>query len=149
MSVVHSVQDLVRINTSRDYKGDATYNAHAFPCSNQRGNANEEAHSGQSSPATTGRTEREDDSTDEPANDATEAQATSENHSRAISIANRIADEIGMCLMAESPFDSADDLAEGRRMCRKRQGAKKFGRLLIGKIETPCSITGDICGDDT
>lgn len=50
--------------------------------------------------------------------------------------------------MAEGPFNGADNLLECGRVCGDGQSAEKFGRLLIGQVETAASFAGNICGDD-
>ncbi len=134
---------------SLEGKKEATYHTHALPRSNQGCNANEEANGGKGSPATPGRAECEDDCTDKASHNATDTQTTSEDDSWAVAIADCVADEIWMCLMAECPFNRADDLAECRRMCGDGQSTEKFGRLLVGEIETTRALTGHIRGDDT
>jgi hypothetical protein len=94
-----------------------TYHTHALPGSDQGCNADEEANSRKSSPATSSGAEGEDDCDEEAGKNATNTKTTSEDDPRPVAVADCVADEVGMCLVAESPFDGADNLFECRRMC--------------------------------
>ena len=132
-----------------EWREEVTYNAHALPCGNQGCNADEEANGGRGSPATASRTECEDDCAKEATNNATNTETTSKDNPRTIAIADCVADEIGMCLMAESPFDRIQNLTKRRRVCGDGQGTKEVRRLLVGEIKTTSPFAGYICGDDT
>lgn len=99
-----------------DRSGGYTYNAHALPCSNQGCNTNHETNSGQHSPATSGVTKSNQDGGYNSTNDASNTKTTSEDHARSIAVANSPTYEIGMCLVAERPFDSVYNTSESRRV---------------------------------
>jgi hypothetical protein len=93
-----------------------THHAHAFPTGDQGRNADEEANGREGPPATRGGAEGQDDSANETTDDTCHAETTSKSHSGTVAVADGVANEVWMGLMAERSFDRTQDLAECGRV---------------------------------
>lgn len=82
---------------SRDEK--KTYDTHALPSGNERGNTNHEANGRKDSPASTSVTESDEYGTDDTTKNAGNSKTTGENDTGPVAVANRPSNEIGVGLM--------------------------------------------------
>lgn len=76
-----------------------TYDTHALPGSNERGNTNHETNGRKDSPASTSMTESDEYGTDDTTKNAGNTKTTGENDTGSVAVANRPSDEVGMSLM--------------------------------------------------
>lgn len=117
--MVHSMENLgcdVTQLTEDERVHRETYHAHALPGANQRGNTNHEENCRQGPPATAGTAQCDQNGSDGTSDYTPNTEPTRKDHPRTISIANSPADEVGMSLMAETPFHCVEDAPEGRGM---------------------------------
>lgn len=151
--MVHAVQDLV---VSAQVQGEngraATYDAHALPSSYQGCNADHETNCRQDSPAPPSVAESDEDSGNDATNNAAEPEAASEDYSWTVAVANGPADEIGVSLVTERPFNGVYNTSERRRMCCICESVQKRSTFLGGQVELArspiryvnCNDTGNL-----
>lgn len=97
-------------------------NAHALPGSNEGGDTNEEADQGEDTPSAAGRTERDDNGSDQATDDTTNTKAPGKDNARSVAVANGPADKVRMGLAAKGPLDGSHDLTERRGVSGVLQG---------------------------
>jgi hypothetical protein len=88
-------------------------NTHALVSSNKRRSADDQPNGAQSAPPATDVTERNQQLGEDACENETDAETTCEDHSWAVTIADRPADEVGMELIAKGGFDFLGDVGEG------------------------------------
>lgn len=106
------------------------YDTHPFPSSDESCDTEHEADGGEHSPAPTSVAESDEDSGNNATNDAKNTEAASKDNTRAVSVANAPANEIGVCLMTERPFDGVNDVAECRGVGGVGQSVKEGGSFF-------------------
>lgn len=128
---------------------EQTYHTHPLPCRKKRRDTNEEAQESQCTPATVGSAQRDDNGVDDATNDATNTKTTSKHLSGRIAIADGPANEVGVSLVTQSPFDSCNDLAESRGMSRNRKSFQEVCPLSGSEIQHAVASVSDIDGNDS
>lgn len=76
-----------------------TYDTHALPGSNERGNTNHEANGRKNSPTSTSITESDEYGTDDTTKNAGNTKTPGENDTGPVAIANRPSNKVGVGLM--------------------------------------------------
>jgi len=109
-------------------------NAHTLPGRDERSNTDEPAEEWQHTPSSASMAERNEEVSEEASDDTADTQATSEDHTRTVAIANRPADEVGMSLSAKRVLHSLDDGAEGSRVGGGLQSAQNRLTVAAGKV---------------
>lgn len=127
--MVHAVQDLV-CQPKSHVDSITTYHTHALPSRKQGGNTNEESEEGERPPATVCGAEGDYNGINNAAHYSAHSKSASECLSRWVTIADCPADEVGMGLVAEGPFNRGNDIPECGRMSGNRECLEKHGFLL-------------------
>lgn len=127
----------------------ATYHTHALPCGNESRHADEEADEGENTPTSPSTAEGDEDRSNEAADDATDAKATSKDNSRPVAVANGPSDEVGMSLAPQGVLDGGQHVAESGGVCGVLQGMEKSSPLLGRQIQLARTVLGDIDADDS
>jgi len=103
--MVHAVQD----------------NTHALPGGDERSDTDEPAKERKNAPAATSGRKSDDDVGNETGDYAKDTETTSKNNTRAVTVADGPADEVGVSLLAERELYSGDYITEGRWVSRVLQ----------------------------
>jgi hypothetical protein len=90
--------------------------AHALPSRDERGDAEKKSDDGEHAPCSASAAEGNDGGSHDTSNDATNAETTSKDDARTVAVTDGPANEVGVSLEAEGPFNCLDDVAESRRV---------------------------------
>jgi hypothetical protein len=90
----------------------AAYNTHSLPTSEHSSHANNQRKCCQSSPAPVGMAESDDNCVDNAYEDSSDANDVCKCLTWRIAVADSPSDEVGMCLMAKTAFNSPDNISE-------------------------------------
>lgn len=126
-----------------------SYHTHALPGGKQGGDADEQTEKRERPPPTIRRAEGDDDAVHDAGDDAGDTQAAGKGLSGLVAVADGPADEVGVGLVPERPFDGGNDVAERRRVRGDGEGLQEHGLFLGREIEQSRSPVGDVDGDDS
>ena len=124
-----------------------THHTHALPGSDQGRDTDHEPNGRYHPPAPTGTTEGEQDHRDETSGNPSDPKSASEDHAGPIAVADAPADEVGMSLVTQRPFNGMDDIAESRGVCGVGQRLQQSDTLLGRQVQLPGPVLGDVGGD--
>ena len=124
------------------------YHAHTFYGGNESGNANEQQRKSQGTPTSVDTRQCDEKSDEKTTNNPANAKTTSKDHTRTIAVADSPAYEIGMCLATQGPFDSGENVAEGRRMGCVFKSMEERIAFLGREVQLTRSAVDDVNGDD-
>lgn len=124
-------------------------NAHSFPSSDQGRDTDHETDERQNTPGTASTTEGYEQGSGETTDDTGDAETTREDNTRAVAVADRPPDEVGMGLAPKRPLNCGNDVVERRRVGGILKSVKQGVALFGGKIELTAASIGDVNGNDT
>ena len=125
-----------------------TYNAHALPCGDEGGDTQGKREQSNNTPGAARFAQAQKDTKNKAGDDEKDAETTSEDDTRAIAITNCPADEIRMRLIAESPFNVLDNLAEGGRMGGQFQRMEGRRNVAGRQVQLARRFVGKVNGND-
>ena len=123
--------------------------AHALPGGDESGDADEPAKEGKNTPSPASGRKSDDEIRDETGGDGEDTQATGEDDTGSVAVADGPADEVRVSLSAQGVLDGCDDGAKGGRVSRVLQCVEKSLLLTRRQVELARRVVGDVDGDDT
>lgn len=123
-------------------------NAHTLPGSYEGGNADDKAKETHDPPSTTCAAQGKDDACEKTSNDATNTQSAGEDNTRAVAVADRPTDEVGVSLATQRPLNGGDHVLECRWVSGVLQSVQQSSTLLRRKVELAGAAISDVDRDD-
>jgi len=122
---------------------------HAFPGSDECGDAKKEQWEGECTPAAIDAGECDEKANDDSTDDARNAEDARKEDAWRIAVADCPADEVGVSLASQGIFNSRKNMTKGRGMCRVLKSVQKSGALLGGEVKLSRAAVGNVDCDDT
>ena len=89
-----------------------------------------------------------EDASDEATDNTKDTQASSEDDTWTVTIADRPADEVGVRLCSQRPFHCCEDGLECRWVCGVGKSVQQVGALLARQVELARCSVRNVNGDD-
>jgi len=125
------------------------HNTHALPGSDQRGDTENVEKKWEHTPRTADMGQCDEQISEYAEHDQADTKTTGKDNTRTVAIADGPANEVGMSLTTERPFDSSGNIAPCRRVSGVGEGMEERRAFSTRQVELTGSTISDVDADDT